>query len=79
MPQKCLEQGFVRAVNCSNSTPAKRQPYHLSETCATGQATASFGGDTEVALAISADGPTDLRLSEKRLQGGSKEDVHLYE
>ena len=29
-------------------------------TCATGQATASFGGDTEVALAIGADGPIDL-------------------
>ena len=28
-----------------------------------GQATASSGGDTEVAQAIGADGPKDLRLS----------------
>ena len=52
MPQRCLEQGFVRAVICRNATPV--------------QATASSGRDTEVAKAIGADGPKDLRLFEQQ-------------
>ena len=64
MPQRCLEQGFVRAVICRNA--------------ASGQATASFGGDTEVALAIGADGPRDLRLSEQQLIVAGKKNAHIY-
>ena len=39
---------------------AKRQPHPASNICVPGQATASSGGDTEVAYAIGADGPIDL-------------------
>ena len=43
-----------------------------------GQATASSGGDTEVALATGADGSRHLRLSEQRLQVGSNGDGRIY-
>ena len=79
MPQRSLEQGFARAVICRNDALGQVAAISSTKHLCPGQATASFGGDTEVALAIGADGPIDLRLSEQRLQGGSKEDVHLYE
>ena len=45
---------------CRNGILARQQPHLASNTCVPGQATASFGGDTEVAKAIGADGPRDL-------------------
>ena len=56
----------------------RQQPHLASNTSAPGQATASFGGDTEVAYAISADGPTDLHLSEQQLNVAVKKNVHIY-
>ena len=44
MPQRCLEQGFVRAVICRNGTQARQQQHLPSNTCVPGQAAASSGG-----------------------------------
>ena len=44
VPQRCLEQGFVRAVICRNGTQARQQQHLPSNTCVPGQAAASSGG-----------------------------------
>ena len=49
VPQRCLEQGFACSVICRNCATDNQQYHLLSDTCVHGQATASSGGDTEVA------------------------------
>ena len=80
VPWSCLEEGFVCAMNCRNGTPSQvavvsgTQHLHTGQATALspilqlrlGQAAASFGGEAEVAEAIGADGPKDLRLFEQQ-------------
>ena len=49
VPQRCLEQGFVRAVICRNCATNNQQHYLPPNTCTPGHAIASSGGDTEAA------------------------------
>ena len=49
VPQRCLEQGFVRAVICRNAAPGQATDISSIQHLHPGQATASFGGDTKVA------------------------------
>ena len=46
VPQRYLEQGFVRAVICRNCATDNQQQHLPPNTRAHGQATASSGGDT---------------------------------
>ena len=91
VPQRCLEQGFARAVICRNAAPGQAKASSYTQHLRRGQAATSLPSDTCIPAGDSLirrryGGGVGNRcrwadrfaMSEQRLQGSSNEDGRIY-